>query len=428
MIERSVPALVLLLALLGRPAAAEELATTIPAPLPLEWCLERAREHNPELAVEHATAEAAMHRIAPAGALEDPRFGYQLVNLPLDDRDLDSTPMSGQQLGLSQTLPFPGLLGNRRRAASAAADAAAQQLEDRRLRIASAVERAWANLGFAQRALVITERNLDLLRQLTRIAEAKYGVGSGLQQDVLRAQVQLTVLLQERLRREADIRAAEASLAALLDLPAGALLPRTTELIDDSPLPDLETLLARLADTSPRLRALAARVEEAERRQRVAELEGYPSFDLDIGYRIRSRAPGDPVAGDDFLSTGVTIRLPLNRTKWRARVAERGALLRRAKAEYRAAGAALQDAIRSRFADLVRADAEVDLVEHGLLPQARQSLESSRSAYQVDRVDFLSLINSQVSLLQAGLQLERSVADRRIAFAAIEAALGEGLR
>ncbi len=85
-------------------------------------------------------------------------------------------------------------------------------------------------------------------------------MGSGLQQDVLQAQVQLTALLQERLRR-------------------------------------------------------------------VAELEGYPDLDMGIGYRIRRRVTGDPVGGDDFLSAGVTSRLPLDRTRWRERIAERSVLL-----------------------------------------------------------------------------------------------------
>ena len=83
---------------------------------------------------------------------------------------------------------------------------------------------------------------------------------------------------------------------------------------------------------------------------------------------------------------------------------------------------------RTRYADLVLADQEIALIELGLLPQARQSLDSSRSAYEVDKVDFLSLIDSQVRLLNAQLRLERVIADRRAAFAAVEASVGAPLR
>lgn len=429
MTPRKLAVLVLITASLGGAAAgsAEEIPP-IPSPLSLEWCLESALERSPELAAEAAASSAARHRVVPAGSLDDPRFSYQLVNVPRDDLDLGATPMSGQQLGLAQRLPFPGLLASREGAARAAADSAQSALEDRRQRIASAVERAWAELGFAQRALAITDRNTELLRQLTGVAETKYAVGFGLQQDVLRAQVQLTTLLQQRLRRVSAVRTAEAGLAALLDLPPGAIFPRTAEPVERSPVPDLEALRSRLPHTSPALRAAAARVEEAERLHRAAELEGYPDFDVAVGYRVRRRSPGDPVMGDDFVSASVTIRLPVNRAKWRERVAERSALLRRARAEERAVRAALVDALRAGVAELERADAEVELVERGLLPQARRSLEASRSGYQVDKVDFLSLVNSHVSLLDAELRRVRALADRRIAFARIEAALGESIR
>jgi outer membrane protein TolC len=418
-------------ALLGaaqRAPGSEPAPEAPPAPLTLEWCLERAARANPTLEVARSSAEAADARIRPAGALPDPRFRYELSNLPIGDFDLDSTPLSGQQLGLSQQLPFPGLLGNRREAARSAADASEEELDDAALGVGAEVERAWVELGFAQRALEVTNENVELLRQLAKIAETKYQVGQGLQQDVIRAQVALTELLDERLRRRAAIRIAEARLARLLDLSPGIDLPRTASLRETTPLPELGPLVGKLESSSPRLIALTRRIEEAEHRKRAAELEGYPDFDLGVGYRIRQDVMGDPVDGDDFLSASVTIRLPVDRPKWRAQVAEREALVRRSRAEYRSHRAALRDGLRARFADLERADEEIALIERGLLPQARQSLESSRSAYEVDEVDFLSLIDSQVRLLEAQLRLERAIADRRAAYAAVEWTVGERLR
>lgn len=413
------------LALLG---AASPPPEEPPDPLSLAWCLERAQVTNPDLEVARTAAEAAEARVYPAGALPDPRFRYELSNVPTGDLDLDSTPLSGQQLGLSQHFPFPGLLGNQRDAARLASEASDEELIDESRRVAAAVERAWVELGFAQRALDVTVGNIDLLRQLAEIAEAKYQVGEGLQQDVIRAQVALTELLDERLRREATIRSAEARLANLLDLSPETPLARTASLREAASLPDLAALLDQLESTSPRLRALAQRVEEAERRKRVAQLEGYPDVDLGLGYRVRQRVAGDPVDGDDFLGASATIRLPIDRRKWRAQVAEQDALLRRSRALYRSFRAALRDSVRARHADLERAGQEIALLEGGLLPQARQSLDSSRSGYEVDKVDFLSLIDSQVRLLNAQLRLERAIADRRAAFAAVEASVGAPLR
>ncbi len=399
-----------------------------PAPLPLSWCLERAADANPEVAADAASAEAAQHRITPAGAWEDPRIGYEASNVPVGRWDFSSTPLSGHQFHVEQKIPFPGLLGSRKAAARAAADAAGSDLAARRIEVAAEVERTWAELGFAQRAFEITERNVELLRQLVQVAEARYRVGLGLQQDVLRAHVELTALLRQQLRRTAAIEGAEAALAALLDLPPDAGLPRTASLAESAALPLLADLLERMETHNPQLRAVAARVEEVERRRRTAELEGYPSFDLNAGYRVRKNVPGDPVEGDDFVHAGVTIRLPVNRAKWRARVAEQDALLRRARASRRAVLASLRDRVRASFAELVRAHDEHSLIASGLLPQARQSLSSSRAGYEVGRVDFPSLVDTQIRLLDAELRLERATVDRRAAFAALEAAVGGELR
>ncbi|MCZ6784551.1 MAG: TolC family protein [Proteobacteria bacterium] len=409
--------------LLARAVCAEP-----PSPLPLDWCLERAESENPGIAAEVAASEAAAHRVGPAGSLDDPRFSYEASNLPVGAFDFTSTPLSGHQFGLRQKLPFPRLLSNRKGAARAGAQAAGFVVEDRRLATASAVEAAWSELGFAQRALGITLRNIELLRQLAAVAGARYRVGSGLQHDVLRAQVELTTLHDQRLRRQASIEAASARLGSLLDLPAEIELPQTEPLADDAPLPELAPLVAGVDDSNPMLRALSARVEQASRLLRASELEGYPDLDLGVGYRLRRAVEGDPVNGDDFLSAGLTIRLPVDRSKWRSRVAERRALVRRAREEYRAARSELTARMRTAHAELFRAESQQALLETGLVPQARQSLESSRSGYQVGRLDFLSLLDSQVQLLEAELRLVRSRADRRQAFAALEAASGERLR
>ena len=414
----------LLLVLGASPSSGE----TVPEPFELAWALARAAEVNPAIAVRTAARDAARARSRTVGRLDDPRIAYEASNIPVKDWDFDSTPLSGHQLGLRQKLPFPGVLSNRSGAAEAGYLASRFELDDRRLAVAGAVERAWAELGFAQRALAITRRNIELLRHLATIAETRYRVGDGLQQDVLRARVELTSLLQEQLARRASVATAEARLAELLDLPATTAFPATASLAEPVPVPAVAPLLEELPSRSPHLQALAARIVEAERRARVARFEGLPDFDLGVGYRIRREVPGDAVEGDDFFSAGVTVRLPVDRRKWNARLAEAHAEKRRAEAVYRGGVASMRARVREAHAELVRADAEGRLVETGLLPQAAQSLESSRSGYEVGRVGFLELLDSQVSLLTAELRLARALADRRAAFAALETSAGEKLR
>ncbi|MBJ22590.1 MAG: TolC family protein [bacterium] len=407
-------------------ASADE--RSVPERLTLSWCLERGREANPTLERVKAVAAVARHRIAHAGALDDPRIAYEASNIPTGDFDFNSTPLSGHQLGLRQKLPFPGLLSSRTSAAKRGAEASELLVDDQRFLTDGAVEMAWAELAFTQHALDITDRNVSLLRQLSATAESRYRVGDGLQQDVLRAQVELTALLQEQLRRREAIERAESRLVELLDLPASTRLPRTQGLQLLAENPRLIPLLDALDERSARLAAARKAVEAARARVRTTEIEGLPDIDLGIGYRIRKSVPGDPVDGDDYLSAGFTVRLPVDRSKWRARVAEGNAHVRRSQAELRAARAGLVSVTRRAHAELIRASSEEALLETGLVPQARQSLEASRSAYEVGRIEFLSLLDSQVRLLGAELRLVRARADKRRAFAALEAAAGEKLR
>lgn len=420
-----------LTALAGPPTdarAAAQAPILVPDPVPLAWAIGLAERRSPALEQSDAARDEAAARIAPAGAWDDPRFSYEASNMPVSNLGFDATPLSGHQLVLRQKVPFPGLRGSRRDAARAELGAATSEVVQTRLAVYSAVERAWSELGFAQRALDVTERNLALLRRLIDTAEARYRVGGGLQQDVLRAQLELTTRLDEELRREAAVASANARLASLLDLPPETTFGRTTALEDDAPIPEIDAIVSDLDARSPSLIALSERVAAAERRIRAAELSGYPDVDLGVGYRIRKALAGDAVAGDDFLSAGITIRLPVNRSRWRAEAAGARAEHRRLRAAHRAARLDLEARARQAHAALVGADARARLIRGGLLPQAEQSLASARSAYEVGQIDILALIDSHVRLLDAELQHVRALADRRIAYAALETANGEVIR
>jgi len=127
-------------------------------------------------------------------------------------------------------------------------------------------------------------------------------------------------------------------------------------------------------------------------------------------------------------SRPATIRLPVHRARWRAHEAERRALLRQTRARLRQHELSLEERLHAAHAELVRSDREAELLRTGLVPQAHQSLEASRSAYEVGRIELASLLDSQVRLLEAQLRAVRARASRRTAFARLEALVGEDLR
>jgi len=421
-------AIAIAIALLAEVVHAEHAPPALPDPLPLDWCQERAAVANPDLALQRALRDAAMERIPQASALDDPRFSYEASNLPSGTFDFDSTPMSGQQLWLRQALPFPGLRAKRERDARLESEAADFDTAERERWLASAVEVAFVELDFAREALAIAERTVDLMRELARAAESRYAVGKALQVDALRAQVAVTEAIDARISISEREQIAAARLAALLDLPTATSIPSLVREGARAPIPDLAPLIATADASSPRLRALASKVEAARVAAEASELEGLPDVDAGFGYTIRSRTPNDEVRGDDFLSAGLTIRLPVDRVRWRARAAERRALERAAAAHLRGAKAEVAASVRELHAALVRADDAVALLGNGLVAQAAASLHASRAAYQVGQVDLESVISSHERLYGAELRLARADADRRAALANLEAVVGESLR
>ena len=75
--------------------------------------------------------------------------------------------------------------------------------------------------------------------------------------------------------------------------------------------------------------------------------------------------------------------------------------------------------------DYQRASDQVSLFIEGIIPQARQTVESMLAGYQVDQVDFLNLVRSQVTLLNYELQYWKSYTEVNQSIARIQAAVGE---
>jgi len=368
--------------------------------------LEEARSRNPVLAAARQRVAAYEARVPQAGALDDPRVGFEALNLPVDDPAFDRTPMSGFQVRLSQRFPFPGKLGFRKEAARRQAESARQDYVELENEILSKVEAAFYDLQFVLKDIEITTRNKELLESFSRIAEAKYALGEGIQQDVLKAQVELSRVLDRLLQLRQEKRTAEARLNTLLDRdpgrPVGALEPiDTTRAAIDA------AALQRLAlEKRPLLRSLRERVSSLEALYGLARKDYYPDFDLAFGYRFRDNAlAGDPVKGADFLTLSVSFNLPVYfGSKQSEKVTQVAAEVGAAQSRLQAAANEVVFTIEDLAATLGRLGRQIDLYDTGILPQAEQSLESAASGYQVDKVDFLTLLDNQVTLYN--LQIE----------------------
>ena len=409
----------LLSTLAAAPALAAELSMT--------EAVELALANNPGLAAANAATQASRHIPPQAGSLPDPVISLQAMNLPVDSFSTTQENMTQMQLGVSQKLPFPGKLALRERSASLAALASGHDEAEARLQLARSVRGSWWSLFYLERANVIVGRNQELLRQFIRIAESKYKLGKGLQQDVLLAQLELSKLLDRQLQLSGTIQREKARLNALLgrasDTPLE--LPETTpKMLPETP-PETELLAEALA-SRPWLAGQRATIEAAEAEVELAGMGHYPDFTVAAAYGFRQGInPVNRQSRPDLATAMLSFNVPLFADSKQKR------LLDQRKAERLKAGYRLEDMrhaveveVSQALADYTRSAKQARLFEEGIIPQASQTVASMLAGYQVGKVDFLNLVNAQITLYNYETLYWRSLTEANQALASLDAAIG----
>lgn len=394
--------------------------------LDVDTAVEIALQDNPGLAQMRARADAVAAIPSQVGTLADPMLSFNAMSLPIDSFALSQEPMTQLQVGVSQAVPFPGKLALREAAAENEAQAARSSVEELRLTLIRDVKSVWWSVHYLDRALAIVDQNQELLRQFVEIANTKYEVGQGLQQDVLLAQVELSKLLDLQLQLR-GVRGNEvARLNALLDRPIGSpvVLPGEID-VDLSPVPAEGELYAAAQLSRPLLAEQGARIEAARSRQQLAERDLYPDFQLGATYGIRSGSDAMGNGRPDFASFMLAMSVPVfAERKQRRAIDQRAAELQQQVYALQDQLARVRQEIAAARTDYERARAQADLFHGGIIPQAQQTVASMLAGYQVNKVDFLNLVRAQITLYNYQMQYWKSVTETRQARARLAAAVG----
>ncbi|MEW6167352.1 MAG: TolC family protein [Pseudomonadota bacterium] len=394
--------------------------------LTIDGAVATAVADNPGLDELRRRAEAAAAVPSQAGSLPDPRISFGAANLPVDTFALDQEPMTQLQIGVTQTFPFPGKLGLKRDMAVSEAAAAAESADEARLRLVRDVRMLWWELFYLDRAAETVARNGELLRQLVDVARTKYEVGRGLQQDVLLAQVELSRLQDMALQIDGMRAMSAARMNALLARPAQAPLTIPQAAVAELPEPPDPGRLQALAEgRRPWLKQARHRIDAARSAQALARKEYVPEFGVTASYGWRDGNDADGSARADFTSVMLSASVPLFASNKQDRlVAQRGAELAAREQALADARNRVQAEIAAALADYRRARGELALFDDGILPQTGQAVASMLAGYQVSKVDFLTLVRTQVTLYNHELQRWRALTQAQQALALLAAAAG----
>jgi outer membrane protein TolC len=404
------------------PARAAEPAA---APVAVEALIAEALAANPEIRAARHAHDAAERHAASARSLEDPTLELGVVNepLPLSMRRDD---MTMKMLGLAQKLPYPGKRALRESVAAADAASVGHAVDETANRVARDLRLAYEDLRYANAAERLAGDSRELLRQLVAVSAAQYRLGHGAQSDVLRAQAEVGRMQQELLRIGAQKSARQGDLERLLGRtePGAAIVPAPALLL---PLPATPDALVRQAvDQRPQLRALDALVEKSEREVELARREYYPDFELRFGYGQRDRTIGG-TPRDDMITMTVAVSLPIWRqSRLSPQVAEARALREQAAALADAQRLEARTGLAQQLAVERSSRESATLYRSTLLPQLRAAADSALQAYQLGRVDFLTLLDTRLREYATALAAAEAIATHNKAVAEIDFLTGAG--
>jgi outer membrane protein TolC len=381
---------------------------------------------NPEVAASVAHLRMLEYKAKQAGSLEDPMLMLKIQNgIISDPLNFRRDSMTQKVVGISQQLPWFGKRELRSDVARRDAEASHWNREERILEIIRGVKETYYQIYFTDKSLEILAKNTRILDDFITIAENRYAVGQGVQQDIFKAQLEKSKLLDMRITLEQQRRSLEIRMNSLLYRPAATPVGA----IPDPQITPLKRgdaeLLEQAEQNRPLLKGMQAQIGKSQAAQALARKEFFPDFNVSFEYMQREPAMGND--GADMYSLGVTFNLPVQRER-------RHAMLAEAASEQTMSTAELNDAknsIRSTIADLIsqmeRRRKLAELYKGGIIPQAEQALESAFIAYRVGKVDFLALLDSRLTLFNYERDYYDSLADYQIRLAQLEATVGADL-
>jgi len=387
-----------------------------------------ALEANSRLLTLNAEAEAMAFAPSQVGALPDPMLSFNAMNLPTDTFDLDQEPMTQLQLMLSQKFPFPGKRQLRREVAETMVGVAQKQTDEYRDVLTGKVREAWWRLFSVDRSLQIVDSNKRLLRDFVEIAKTKYAVGKGLQQDVLLAELELSRLTNRELQLAGNRRRIQAMLNGLLNrVPDHPITLPEEPPSETLPMLESVTSLTQFAvERRDLIQAIELKLEAADKTVELAEKDRWPDFQVGVGYADRQGS--DPIRGSrsDFLSLMFSINLPLYSGQKQDKALQQR-IHEREYERYRLSDTVriIETEIGVQAAEYSAAREQALHLKNEIIPQAEQTVSAMLAGYEVNKVDFLNVVNGQIMLYNASIDYWNAMASAKQALARLAAGVGK---
>jgi len=390
------------------------------SPSPLQELVQEVERSNPEIAASLHAWKAATNVPKQASALPETQISLQQfsVGSPRPFAGYSNSNFAYIGIGASQDLPFPGKRSLRGKVAEFEASSFLADSEAVRRRAVESLKLAYFQLAYLQQTLGILERNDQLLNQVQQVVESRYRVGQGNQQDVLKAQIQHTKILQEIAHHHQEVGQLEAQLKQILNRPQTSPDIVAEPLTPTSLLYTDAQLLQRVQDQNPDIRSRQQMVQGQEARVDLAHKDFRPDFMVEYMYERT-----DPTQYRAYYMATFGIRLP-NRGRQKAELAEAEQNRERVKQELQGEVQRVSSEVEQQYVMVRSSEERLNIYKGGLIPQSDANFRAGMAAYQANREDFETLLGNFLDVLNLDLEYRQELAEHESALARLERLTG----
>jgi outer membrane protein TolC len=388
----------------------------------IEDVLEIAASGNPEIREAQERVLGASARAAAAGRLPDLEAKYEQWGVPLA-RPYALNEAGTIMVGLRQTIPAPGVLGARSRAAGGDAGMLAEVQRARQQDIRVRVKRVFYDYYRSYHEYRIHLEHVSLESHIVELARQNYQVGRATQQDVLRAVVDLSRLHNDVADIVQQVESSKAQLNMLMGRPTSAALGPPSDITPALVQVDAAQMERLVQEKRPEVASAKLGIERSQAALDAARTESLvPNIMIGADYWYQPTS-----AVHHAYAAMVSINLPWLNGRHRDEVREaQHALAADVRAFESARNAALYE-VRDASARLAAAQQSFRIINGDLLPQARQSFEAAQAAFAAGQGDALGLLDSARSYLQVRLEHVRALTRLSSSFGDLERAAGADL-
>lgn len=377
----------------------------------LSQLIQEASQNNPQINAARERWLAAKDTIPQSRSLPDPKInaGYPM----------NIMPMRLNMVGVSQEIPFPAKLYTRSKVAASNADQAEAVYNAIRQNVITQIKKSYYDLYFVNQSIEILKKNLVILGKMEGSAKTNYSVGKTPQQDIYRAQTEisrlqmrLVMLRQEELSLQADI---NRNLNRSLEIPVTTPYKLHVTILNSK----LEHLYGLVETKSPQLQVQKKNIEKSRQKVKLSKLDYYPDIMIEVG---KLRNTTDNTQG--YMAM-LSLTVPLYfMSKQNYAVRESLSLYNADVEDLYSTHRDLSFQIKNSYLLVQRSSQLIELIRDTIIPQARLTFNSSRENYGVGKVDFMTVLNTLLTLQDNELELQAEIVQHEKAIAQIEEITG----